>query len=156
MFHLLYFPCIYLLAVTAMTFPSSADADPDPTTQIPWPARPTHRRRASTINHPGSIAGSSTAIDDALGTAGKRVASPGKGDGAVKRRMSTWDLVKLSISMAGAQIAWTVELGCVVTLTSECNQLICACADMEHRSCCPSDFPNNSLVWCGSRALSAD
>ncbi|KAJ7590853.1 hypothetical protein C8J56DRAFT_781752 [Mycena floridula] len=29
----------------------------------------------------------------------------------VKRRLSTWDLITLSISMAGAQIAWTVELG---------------------------------------------
>ena len=38
------------------------------------------------------------------GENGKEVDSMGK-------RMSTWDLVKLSISMAGAQIAWTVELG---------------------------------------------
>ncbi|XP_006460230.1 hypothetical protein AGABI2DRAFT_117192 [Agaricus bisporus var. bisporus H97] len=28
-----------------------------------------------------------------------------------KRHLSTWDLITLSISMAGAQIAWTVELG---------------------------------------------
>ncbi|TRM67670.1 hypothetical protein BD626DRAFT_394892 [Schizophyllum amplum] len=30
---------------------------------------------------------------------------------AKKKRLSTWDLITLSISMAGAQIAWTVELG---------------------------------------------
>lgn len=29
--------------------------------------------------------------------------------------MSTWDLVTLSIAMAGSQIAWTVELGYVNT-----------------------------------------
>uniref|UniRef100_D8PPH9 MFS general substrate transporter n=2 Tax=Schizophyllum commune (strain H4-8 / FGSC 9210) TaxID=578458 RepID=D8PPH9_SCHCM len=28
-----------------------------------------------------------------------------------KKRLTTWDLITLSISMAGAQIAWTVELG---------------------------------------------
>ncbi|KAJ3561061.1 hypothetical protein NP233_g10429 [Leucocoprinus birnbaumii] len=28
-----------------------------------------------------------------------------------KRKLSTWDLITLSISLAGAQIAWTVELG---------------------------------------------
>ena len=33
--------------------------------------------------------------------------------GPIEKRMSTWDLIKLSISMAGAQIAWTVELGFV-------------------------------------------
>ena len=107
-----------------MTFPSNADADPDPTTQIPWPARPTQRRRASTINHPSSIAGSSTAIDGATTTNGKRVADPAKGDEVVKRRMSTIDLVKLSISMAGAQVAWTVELGCVTNIANRGHALI--------------------------------
>jgi solute carrier family 45 protein 1/2/4 len=34
---------------------------------------------------------------------------------AQKRRLSTKDLIFLSISMAGAQIAWTVELGYVAT-----------------------------------------
>ena len=95
-----------------MTFPSTIDADPDPTTQIPWPARPTQRRRASTINHPGPIAGSSTPNDDQSITNGKRSTSATKEETA-ERRMSTMDLVKLSISMAGAQVAWTVELGYV-------------------------------------------
>ena len=35
------------------------------------------------------------------------------------KRLSTVNLFNLSISMAGAQIAWTVELGCVFKLT-EC------------------------------------
>ncbi|KAJ4478242.1 hypothetical protein J3R30DRAFT_3289922 [Lentinula aciculospora] len=30
---------------------------------------------------------------------------------ALKKRLSTWDLITLSISMLGAQIVWTVELG---------------------------------------------
>ncbi|KII95051.1 hypothetical protein PLICRDRAFT_128474 [Plicaturopsis crispa FD-325 SS-3] len=37
----------------------------------------------------------------------KTNAKDGSGDG----RLSTWNLITLSISMAGAQIAWTVELG---------------------------------------------
>lgn len=96
-----------------MTFPSNVDADPDPTTQIPWPARAT-RRRASTINHPGFIPQPSSQDDDSSATGVKTNNIPAKDDEVVQRRMTTWDLVKLSISMAGAQVAWTVELGYAV------------------------------------------
>ncbi|KAJ6628757.1 hypothetical protein B0H10DRAFT_2259627 [Mycena sp. CBHHK59/15] len=75
----------------------------DPTTQVPWPTRPKEPRTASD------------------GSAGSEHEAP-NGQGNVeevvknvltsrKRRLSTWDLITLSISMAGAQIAWTVELG---------------------------------------------
>jgi solute carrier family 45, member 1/2/4 len=50
----------------------------------------------------------STNNDIADGAAKDRAA------GTSRRRMTTWDLVNLSISMAGAQIAWTVELGYVL------------------------------------------
>ena len=98
-----------------MTFPSNVDADPDPTTQIPWPARGT-RRRASTINHPGIIPGPSGQDDDSSAVGSKTNGTGQKEDEVLKRRMTTWDLIKLSISMAGAQVAWTVELGYAVIL----------------------------------------
>lgn len=31
----------------------------------------------------------------------------------VKKKKKLWDLIALTISMAGAQVVWTVELGCV-------------------------------------------
>ncbi|KAJ3554771.1 hypothetical protein NM688_g2936 [Phlebia brevispora] len=94
-----------------MTFPTNVDADPDPTTQIPWPSRGTTRRRASSLEPVGSIAGSSAIVEDAVVTNGKNGGTAVKEDEVLKRRMSTMDLVKLSISMGGAQVAWTVELG---------------------------------------------
>jgi len=81
--------------------PVADNSDPDPTSQIPWPSRgraplsvqsgssPTHK--AATQNGPQ-----------------KRTPTP-----PGKRFFTTWDLITLSISMAGAQIAWTVELGSV-------------------------------------------
>lgn len=50
-------------------------------------------------------------------SAGESVSSAGERDGdrpkvlSGKRQLTSWDLITLSISMAGAQIAWTVELG---------------------------------------------
>ena len=96
-----------------MTFPSNADADPDPTTQMAWPSS---RRNAS-----GSILKSGHAGGEAESPQAER--GPLRLDPTVssiktlvnppKRRLTTRDLICLSISMAGAQIAWTVELGYV-------------------------------------------
>jgi len=94
-----------------MTFPSTADADPDPTTQMAWPSS---RRNASgshilKSNHAGGGNGprrpgmGPLKLNTAAGI--KTLVHP------TKRRLSTKDLIFLSISMAGAQIAWTVELG---------------------------------------------
>lgn len=88
-----------------MAFPApTADSDPDPTTQIPWPSRQVRiesveRERSRTLPDP------STRNDLADGVAKDRSVDPSR------KRMFTLDLIKLSISMAGAQIAWTVELG---------------------------------------------
>ncbi|PCH41129.1 MFS general substrate transporter [Wolfiporia cocos MD-104 SS10] len=87
-----------------MPFPTTADADPDPTTQIAWPSRSGKRIREQTpqdalVNDEG---------EDSLGAQGKR-ADPQEDPGV--RRMSTRDLINLSVSMAGSQVAWTVELG---------------------------------------------
>lgn len=136
-----------------MTFPSNVDADPDPTTQIPWPARMPNRRRASTINHPGSIAGSSALNDEAADT-NKASSTPKEGE-VLKRRMSTMDLVKLSISMAGAQVAWTVELGYVgISVISETFTDLSE-IDTVHRSYCRSVSLSSSPAWCGWLVLSA-
>ncbi|KAJ7498783.1 hypothetical protein FB451DRAFT_10114 [Mycena latifolia] len=79
--------------------PPIADQE-DPTSQVAWPTRPK------------KTAGSSTETDNEVPEAqnnveevAKKVMTP------AKRRLTTWDLITLSISMAGAQIAWTVELG---------------------------------------------
>lgn len=80
--------------------PPIADSDPDPTTQIPWPAARSRQTvhletSADAEAHDGRVEEEATKI---------------KIDPA-KHRLSTWNLITLSISMAGAQIAWTVELG---------------------------------------------
>jgi hypothetical protein len=97
-----------------MTFPSNADADPDPTTQMTWPSS----RRNTSGSHilksnyvGGEVESPQTGRRPlGLGTVAniKTLMNP-----APKRRLTTKDLIFLSISMAGAQIAWTVELGCV-------------------------------------------
>ncbi|KAI0303258.1 MFS general substrate transporter [Russula brevipes] len=90
-----------------MTLPHISGADPDPTTQIPWPGARKRSDRdldAATTALPVN----STSHD-----------SPSRRPSVVSRpemngkrgRLSTLDLFNLSISMAGAQIAWTVELG---------------------------------------------
>ncbi|KAG6903506.1 hypothetical protein C0995_005529 [Termitomyces sp. Mi166 len=80
-----------------------ADSDPDPTTQIPWPTgRP---RQASDMDEAVKPA----TPDD--GVARSALETTFKKPDSGRRRLTTWDLITLSISMAGAQIAWTVELG---------------------------------------------
>lgn len=78
--------------------PPIADGDPDPTTQIPWPAR------GQADQLPSVAGGSAGAEGESNGDPKSPKTPPGK-------RLSHWDLITLSISMAGAQIAWTVELG---------------------------------------------
>lgn len=81
--------------------------DPDPTTQIAWPARqadPVHADSSSETED------SATLVPDG---SPKKQTSPTEPS---KRRLSTWNLITLSISMAGAQIAWTIELGYVCSV----------------------------------------
>ena len=91
--------------------------DPDPTTQLAWPTSsngrandsanhdvqlsPEERYRATpqkTISPPRDV--KDRTAEDASAEIGKK-------------RLTTLQLFNLSISMAGAQVAWTVELGCV-------------------------------------------
>ncbi|KAJ6598926.1 hypothetical protein DFH09DRAFT_1129584 [Mycena vulgaris] len=70
----------------------------DPTSQVPWPTRPLKRpANGAAVNE--------NETPDNVEEVAKRVVTP------AKKRLTTWDLITLSISMAGAQIAWTVELG---------------------------------------------
>lgn len=89
-----------------MTF-ANVDIDPDPTTQIAWPASNGKRVRLNEPHVDDSSIGESSTGYGSNQASGK----PDKDADPTLRRMSTWDLVKLSISMAGAQVAWTVELG---------------------------------------------
>ncbi|KAF8663452.1 hypothetical protein AX16_001022 [Volvariella volvacea WC 439] len=79
--------------------PPIPDSDPDPTTQIPWPAA---RPR---LTEPSTGAVNSEAPES------RHVQDNGKNAAHAKKLLTNWDLITLSISMAGAQIAWTVELG---------------------------------------------
>ncbi|KAG6378700.1 hypothetical protein JVT61DRAFT_12972 [Boletus reticuloceps] len=90
-----------------MAIPYNVDADPDPTTQIAWPAA-RHRRTTSSLqlaqdSEPTSDTAVSSTVDSA-----KRSSIPTEHP---RHLLTTWNLITLSISMAGAQIAWTVELG---------------------------------------------
>ncbi|KAK7470506.1 hypothetical protein VKT23_001932 [Stygiomarasmius scandens] len=79
--------------------PPAPDQD-DPTSQIAWPNRP---RRDPEV--PRSEDSSITQVPE------QESGKPTSATNAVKRKLSTWDLITLSISMLGAQIVWTVELG---------------------------------------------
>ena len=77
--------------------------DPDPTTQIPWPGA--RKRSDRDVDPPAQSNGNSRHNSPRRPSIVSRVELHGK------RRLSTLDLFNLSISMAGAQVAWTVELG---------------------------------------------
>ncbi|CDO71304.1 hypothetical protein BN946_scf184908.g61 [Trametes cinnabarina] len=94
-----------------MTFPATVEPDADSASQRAWPIRPSERgRRASQksqreqIEQEGRAGSASRANGKANDANG---ATPANG----KKRMSTLDLIYLSISMGGSQVAWTVELG---------------------------------------------
>lgn len=91
-----------------MTIPALPDTG---SAQVPWPT--SRRGSQQTV---GSDNGKAKVVDPS------------------RKHMSTLDLVKLSISMAGAQVAWTVELGCVATSSEPADALTLRAA-MERRSC---------------------
>jgi len=99
-----------------MSFPTNEDADPDQTTQIPWPGTRSKRRQRRTDQEAGSsrLAPASENNDPSTYLGG---GSPGD-DEPGKRRLTTLDLFNLSISMAGAQVAWTAELGSVKAISA--------------------------------------
>ncbi|KAJ7228529.1 hypothetical protein GGX14DRAFT_530297 [Mycena pura] len=76
--------------------PPIADSE-DPTTEVPWPTRPKPSAQDQSDEHDAPNADNAEVVKKALILG--------------KRPLTTWNLITLSISMAGAQIAWTVELG---------------------------------------------
>jgi solute carrier family 45 protein 1/2/4 len=88
-----------------MTLSPISGVDPDPTTQIPWPGA----RKRSDREH--NAPGATTPLVNSSNASrrGSEVSRPEMN--RKRRQLSTSDLFNLSISMAGAQIAWTVELG---------------------------------------------
>lgn len=92
-----------------MIAPPSADSDPDPTSQIPWPGRNGKRAKLRGVQTPDSA----VATPDSNGSRSKsKRGTPANNEAdPARKRMTTMDLIKLSISMGGAQVAWTVELG---------------------------------------------
>ena len=88
-----------VVSTLTMTIPVTVDADPDPTSQIAWPAA-RHRQRTTSSNplEPSSAESYQSKVPQDVPQP-KRV------------QFSTWDLFTLSVSMAGAQVTWTVELG---------------------------------------------
>ena len=85
-----------------MTLSPISGVDPDPTTQIPWPGA---RKRSDRDVDPEQSNGNSRY------NSSRRPSVIARSEIHGKRRLSTLDLFNLSISMAGAQVAWTVELG---------------------------------------------
>lgn len=100
-----------------MTFPAvTADSDPDPTTQITWP---TARPKRTSLPHE-ELTADGRGNEDGTGDTQVREGTVKNGESNGQQgtgRLSTWNLFTLSISMAGAQIAWTVELGYVQLCT---------------------------------------
>ncbi len=93
--------------IKGMTLPSISGVDPDPTTQIPWPGARKRSDRELDHDAPGTTTPPVNSNHASRrGSTVSRVEMNGQ-----RRRLSTLDLFNLSISMAGAQIAWTVELG---------------------------------------------
>lgn len=91
--------------IKRMTLPPISGVDPDPTTQIPWPGA--RKRSDRELDPPGATTPPVNSNHASRrGSMVSRAEMNGK-----RRRLSTLDLFNLSISMAGAQIAWTVELG---------------------------------------------
>ncbi|KAF8591426.1 MFS general substrate transporter [Ramaria rubella] len=97
-----------------MSFPSAAVAtDPDPTSQVAWPAG---RNLAS-----GAASSLSASIERRDLPLLESRREPWKYDSGISHPHNTtipgvasltkWNLFTLSIAMAGAQVAWTVELG---------------------------------------------
>lgn len=103
-----------------MTFPSTTSAaianDPDPTTQMAWPTSKNYPSPSPSPVEPTSQSswppqGPARANGKSPARGNKKDDIPEGNSEIGTRRLSTLQLFNLSISMAGAQVAWTVELG---------------------------------------------
>ncbi len=96
--------------------------DPDPTTQTPWPSSRKDDEPLSPVAYraplPPVRARANVPQNVAQNDSNKKDGKEAENEEIGKRRLSTFNLFNLSISMAGAQMAWTVELGCVILPTN--------------------------------------
>lgn len=92
---------------------TGSQADPDPTTQIAWPSS----RKAfpngddeplSPVDQPRQVL---QIPHVRFGGSQQRSTTPEPAAEPGKRSLTTWDFIFLSVSMLGAQITWSVELG---------------------------------------------
>lgn len=88
-----------------MTISPISGVDPDPTTQIPWPGARKRSDRDVDPQETGQSNGNSRYNSP------RRPSVVARDELNGKKRLSALDLFNLSISMAGSQVAWTVELG---------------------------------------------
>ena len=95
-----------------MPFPANEDTEPDQS-QIAWPGRQGERgRRGSTKSQRNLVQEERSGSRPSLRANATKPRNAAETEGASgKKRMSTLDLIYLSISMGGSQVAWTVELG---------------------------------------------
>lgn len=117
----------------------------DPTTQLAWPAR--HGKQAATGEDDASAVPEQ---EDVPAVAARNKIVP------EKKRLTTWDLITLSISMAGAQIAWTVELGCAHKHTFQLAiENLIGYVDTEPPFSLDLEYLSSLLLSYGSLVLSA-
>ncbi|KAI0307304.1 MFS general substrate transporter [Multifurca ochricompacta] len=91
-----------------MTPTPISGVDPDPTTQIPWPGARKSKRPDREVDPPGATPSSNTSSRYNSPRRPSVVSRTSRVDSNGKKRLSSFDLFNLSISMAGAQIAWTL------------------------------------------------
>jgi hypothetical protein len=104
-----------------MTFPSNSGAmsDPDPSTQMAWP---TSRRDESMSPEEFRAPLPELLPNNGRAKPARDAKIEERQEEIGRKRLTSWDLFCLSISMLGAQIVWTVELGCVTVMSAQCTE----------------------------------
>lgn len=134
----------------------SSVSDPDPTSQIAWPSG----RKASGVSRASPTDARSTYTSqlevnvsrDPLKYSGSAPHPHREGKLPGLKPLTKWNLFTLSLGMAGAQVAWTVELGyagCVLHSRMLLNMLNFGASAMAHRSSSAWAFLSNSQAWSG-------
>jgi solute carrier family 45, member 1/2/4 len=100
-------PLHYTVFGFIMTVPVLASSDPDPSFQLPWPRKNRTQNEVDVIAEPSV----QEQGEDPPNRQDPTNKPPSYAEQPGRRRLSTWDLFTLSVAMAGAQVAWTVELG---------------------------------------------
>jgi hypothetical protein len=127
-----------------MAAATNPQADPDPTTQIAWPGS----KKTQGADDSAVAANSHRAAAAQSSQRPAAAEAPKRPEGG-KAMLTTRDFIFLSISMLGAQITWSVELGSVsAPLTRPSSKLTTLLADTGRLSwlawVCPKQPPVSS------------